>query len=51
MFVLHVIHLGSSIPKYEYGLKEEVEAAKPKPKENPVPSQSQFNISGKHFLE
>ncbi|KAK2388583.1 double-stranded RNA-binding protein [Trifolium repens] len=35
----------SSIPKYEYGLKEEVEAAKPKPKENPVPSQSQFNIS------
>ncbi|KAK2442723.1 double-stranded RNA-binding protein [Trifolium repens] len=35
----------SSIPKYEYGFKEEVEAVKPKPKENPVPSQSQFNIS------
>jgi hypothetical protein len=49
MFVLHGIHLGSSIPKYEHGFKEEVEAVKPKPKENPVPSQS--NISGKHFLE
>ncbi|PNX71058.1 double-stranded RNA-binding protein 1-like, partial [Trifolium pratense] len=32
---------GSSIPKYEYGFKEEVEAVKPKPKQSPIPPQSQ----------
>jgi hypothetical protein len=51
MFVLHVIHLGSSIPKYEYGFKEEVEAVKSKPKQNPIPPQSQVIKNGKQFLE
>ncbi|CAI8597762.1 unnamed protein product [Vicia faba] len=35
---------GSSIPTNKYGSKEEVEAAKPKPQESPVPPQSPDRI-------
>ncbi|KAL5076260.1 hypothetical protein RYX36_015244 [Vicia faba] len=36
--------MGSSIPTNKYGSKEEVEAAKPKPQESPVPPQSPDRI-------
>lgn len=42
--------IGSSIPTYKYGSKEEVKAAKPKPQESPVPPQSPDKIYGKNFF-
>ncbi|GAU48807.1 hypothetical protein TSUD_406400 [Trifolium subterraneum] len=39
---------GSSIPKNEYGYKEEVEAVKPKPMQSPIPPQSQVIMNDTH---